>query len=68
MQDFLPAEYGTAASALQAAFTVAEVTSAAEEHLEDGKGVGVGRMFFFITKPISLRLAVLLCKTALNPF
>lgn len=40
MQDFLPAEYGTAASALQAAFTVAEVTSAAEEHLEDGRGIG----------------------------
>ena len=46
MQDFLPAEYGTAASALQAAFTVAEVTSAAAEHLGDGKGVGVGRTVF----------------------
>ena len=47
---------------------MAAVTSAAVERLGDGKGVGVGRMFVFITKPISLRLAVLLCKTALNPF
>ena len=37
---------------------MAEVTSAAAERLGDGKGGGVGKIFFTLKKRIALRLAV----------